>query len=79
MTIRMIAGLLSLSMAVSCMMSEDYNAFYDGEFYPSEAGDEGYDDGGDSFDEIRENPFVKTRKMTNPHSRWTPTGQPTAI
>ena len=56
----MIAGLLSLSMAVSCMMSEDYNAFYDGEFYPSEAGDEGYDDGGDSFDEIRENPFVKT-------------------
>ena len=60
MTIRMIAGLLSLSMAVSCMMSEDYNAFYDGEFYPSEAGDEGYDDGGDSFDEIRENPFVKT-------------------
>ena len=60
MTIRMIAGLLTLSMAVSCMMSEDYDAFGYGEFYPSEAGDEGYVDGGDSFDEIRENPFVKT-------------------
>ena len=49
-----------LAIAASCAVDESYNMDFAGEYYPSEEEGAYEPADGDRFDEIRENPFVKT-------------------